>query len=269
MSDYENKKFYQFHINQKDYYVFLKLNYDTNAWSVYITDYYIFPVRENEPLHLTNFNSTRNYTLAHSFFMWLIALFDPMNTNREKNLEILLIGQENFKRFVDTEDVNGVFVAFYEEVADNKKPNNIIPFDKGVMHCPQIQSLIKSEPEGYDLAYDLLSVPHDAWDIICSKDLTEAQKLLKVEDEDPISKLVNGPRQETYGHPFENFTDIGRMWGAILGIPDIDPEKIALCMMATKIARLKNSYHEDGEVDYYGYEKCLQKVIERKNTLKK
>jgi hypothetical protein len=87
--------------------------------------------------------------------------------------------------------------------------------------------------------------------------------------EDRIDKLVNGPRQETYGHPFDNFTDIGRMWGAILGIPDITPEKIALCMMATKIARLKNSYHEDGEVDYFGYEKCLRIIVEKRKELNK
>lgn len=80
-------------------------------------------------------------------------------------------------------------------------------------------------------------------------------------------ELVNGERQSTYGHPYQNFTDIGRIWGSILNIPDIDPEQVALMMMGVKLARLKNKYHLDGIVDFVGYENCLDQIIAKKNEI--
>lgn len=80
-------------------------------------------------------------------------------------------------------------------------------------------------------------------------------------------ELVNGERQATYGHPYHNFVDIGRIWGSILDIPDIDPEKVALMMMGVKISRLKHKYHEDGNIDFFGYENCLDQIISYKKKL--
>lgn len=78
------------------------------------------------------------------------------------------------------------------------------------------------------------------------------------------AELVNGERQSVYGSPYQNFSDIGRIWGAILNIPDIDPEQVALMMMGVKLARLKNKYHDDGIVDFLGYENCLAQIVEKK-----
>jgi len=80
-------------------------------------------------------------------------------------------------------------------------------------------------------------------------------------------RLVNTERQNVYGHPYDNLSDIGKIWGAILGIPPIDPEKVALCMMGTKIARLKMNYHDDGVVDYKGYENCLKMIVDKRKEL--
>lgn len=66
-------------------------------------------------------------------------------------------------------------------------------------------------------------------------------------------RLINGARQEDYGHPLDDFTKTGRMWGAILGLPDIEPEKIGLMMVALKISRELNWHKRDNLVDGCGY----------------
>ncbi len=82
-------------------------------------------------------------------------------------------------------------------------------------------------------------------------------------------RLVSLDRQEQYGHPYNNFTDIGRFWGTILGIPDIAPETVALMMAALKIAREKFKPHRDNRVDMAGYAKVIDLILERKKELEK
>lgn len=65
--------------------------------------------------------------------------------------------------------------------------------------------------------------------------------------------LVHGPRQESYGHPFDDLTRTGRMWGAILGTADIPAETVALCLVAVKISREVNGHKHDNLVDMAGY----------------
>jgi hypothetical protein len=67
------------------------------------------------------------------------------------------------------------------------------------------------------------------------------------------SRLVNGPRQQSYGHPKDNFTDIGRIWGALLQIDDIPPAKVALMMAGLKLAREIYKPSLDSKVDCIGY----------------
>lgn len=76
--------------------------------------------------------------------------------------------------------------------------------------------------------------------------------------------LVNGPRQEAYGHPFDNFGRAGRMWGAILGIADVTPEQVALCMVALKMSRECHQPGDDNVVDAMGYLDCLGIIKDRR-----
>ena len=76
--------------------------------------------------------------------------------------------------------------------------------------------------------------------------------------------LINGPRQGAYGHPLDDFTKTGRIWGAILGIPDVPAEKVALCMTGVKISREVNLPKRDNRVDGAGYWGCLDKVVEER-----
>ena len=67
-------------------------------------------------------------------------------------------------------------------------------------------------------------------------------------------KEVLDDRQREYGSARKNFTSIGRMWGALLSVPDISPEVVALMFDAAKSVRLiANPEHEDSWLDKEGY----------------
>jgi hypothetical protein len=66
-------------------------------------------------------------------------------------------------------------------------------------------------------------------------------------------RLIFGDRQAAYGHPFDDFTRTGRIWGAILGIPDVPPELVGLCMVGVKLSREVNHPKRDNRTDGAGY----------------
>lgn len=85
-------------------------------------------------------------------------------------------------------------------------------------------------------------------------------------EETPIQeadRIVDGARQADYGHPIDDFTRTGRMWGAIMGVSDIDPAVVSLCMLAVKMSREVNRPKRDNRVDMHGYTKTLEMVRER------
>lgn len=71
---------------------------------------------------------------------------------------------------------------------------------------------------------------------------------------DTAKKLVGGDRRAIYGDAAEDFTRTGKMWAAILGLDEVTPEQVALCMAALKMGRLCNTVnHLDSWVDGIGY----------------
>ena len=77
-------------------------------------------------------------------------------------------------------------------------------------------------------------------------------------------RLIFGDRQHDYGHPLDDFTRTGRMWGAILGIPDVAPELVGLCMVAVKVSREVNHPKRDNRTDGPGYFGCVDMVHEER-----
>ena len=76
-------------------------------------------------------------------------------------------------------------------------------------------------------------------------------------------ELVDGDREAAYGHPFDDFSRTGRIWGAILGVPDVPPEKVALCLVGVKLAREVHQHGRDNLTDAAGYLRCAEKVYDR------
>lgn len=73
-----------------------------------------------------------------------------------------------------------------------------------------------------------------------------------------------GAREGTYGHPLDDFTKTGKMWGAILGTEPIPPETVGLMMVAVKISREVNQPKRDNRVDGAGYFLTVDRVHEER-----
>lgn len=76
-------------------------------------------------------------------------------------------------------------------------------------------------------------------------------------------KIVNGDRQQAYGHPSQDFANIAKMAEPILE-SDLTPElKHALYMVQVKISRLLNTpEHRDSLVDIAGYVMTYEMILE-------
>ena len=66
-------------------------------------------------------------------------------------------------------------------------------------------------------------------------------------------RLVYTEREGSYGPPEATLRRIGRVWGALLELPDIPPEKVAELMVGLKMARQVHSHKRDNLVDAAGY----------------
>ena len=68
-------------------------------------------------------------------------------------------------------------------------------------------------------------------------------------------------RQQNYGHPLANFTEIAKRWSLTLKTP-VTPTQVALCMIDLKVSRLShNPNHQDSLLDILGYAICLSEVV--------
>lgn len=93
---------------------------------------------------------------------------------------------------------------------------------------------------------------------------------------DEANSLINGNRQEAYGHPLENFTDIADLWTAYLRVKAYDFQKaeadteaptdslaaedVAMMQALLKIAREAKHPKRDNQVDGAGYLGCLELI---------
>ena len=73
-------------------------------------------------------------------------------------------------------------------------------------------------------------------------------------------RLVHGDRGADYGHPVHDFTRTGRIWAAVLGLPEVTPQQVALCMIGVKMSREVNRPKRDNRVDIAGYVETLDMV---------
>ena len=75
------------------------------------------------------------------------------------------------------------------------------------------------------------------------------------------SELVDGDRQEDYGHPIDNHTRTAKMWSALLGV-EVTAEQVCLCMVALKLSRQCHKPKRDNLVDGCGYLRNVEMIEE-------
>ena len=87
---------------------------------------------------------------------------------------------------------------------------------------------------------------------------------------DEAGGLVDGPRQEVYGHPADDFSAVTAAAWALGVLPagvHVDKEAPlhhALYMILVKIQRLvQTPDHHDSIVDIAGYARTYEKILER------
>lgn len=68
--------------------------------------------------------------------------------------------------------------------------------------------------------------------------------------------IAQTERMKDYGHPKENFTLVGKMWGSYLD-REISAKDVAVLMVLFKAARLKKGYKKDTVEDIRGYADCM------------
>ena len=79
-------------------------------------------------------------------------------------------------------------------------------------------------------------------------------------------QLTNGPRQEQYGHPWDDYNHVRRLFSVLTNHKyNLTVHEAVLYMVCVKLARLMKSLdiekmHEDSLVDAIGYLNCLHMV---------
>tara|TARA_R110000744_G_scaffold289502_3_gene400396 strand:- start:1051 stop:1329 length:279 start_codon:yes stop_codon:yes gene_type:complete len=84
--------------------------------------------------------------------------------------------------------------------------------------------------------------------------MTKAEPLNRTDVLLTAVNLINGDREEDYGTPQDNFTNIAQRWSQTVGVT-IKPWQVALMMADLKIARMSTTGkpHQDSFVDIAGY----------------
>ena len=86
-------------------------------------------------------------------------------------------------------------------------------------------------------------------------------------------KLVNGPRQDAYSHPLDDYNKVAALFKQMTGI-DLTAQQAVTFMICVKLARIatnarRGRWHHDSVVDTAGYLACLSMIHTRQQDLKK
>ena len=86
-------------------------------------------------------------------------------------------------------------------------------------------------------------------------------------------QLTKGPRQDQYGHPWDDYNHVRRLFSTLTNYKhNLTVQEAILFMVCVKMARLMKSLniekmHEDSLVDAIGYLNCLH-MADAKETLR-
>ena len=99
----------------------------------------------------------------------------------------------------------------------------------------------------------------------------EEAEVTKEEPQSPCliaHSLVNGPRGEAYGHPYDDYARTARLFFDMTGKHLTVTEAVKF-MICVKLSREANKHGRDNLIDVVGYVECLAKVIDRQKEIDK
>ena len=70
-----------------------------------------------------------------------------------------------------------------------------------------------------------------------------------------------GERNDSYDHPFPNFSKIAEVWSVLLGIK-VTPAQVGLLMIGMKLVRENHKSKRDNLVDIAGYARTIERLDE-------
>jgi len=104
----------------------------------------------------------------------------------------------------------------------------------------------------------MLGIPCLAFETMSPLGAAEPEPILH-----EASRLVHGDRNRDYTHPWDDFTRVGRIWGALLNQDPISPRLVGCMLAGLKLSRESQVPKRDNRVDLAGYAECLEMVDER------
>ena len=75
------------------------------------------------------------------------------------------------------------------------------------------------------------------------------------------ARLVDGIKQEDYGHPKKDFSRTAKLWSGYFGF-DVTMYDVPMCLILMKVSRQKNLRKRDNPVDIAGYARTVEKLDE-------
>jgi hypothetical protein len=86
---------------------------------------------------------------------------------------------------------------------------------------------------------------------------------------DEAAAIVNGDRQQQYGHPSVHFARVATGWETIFADGIFDEERVALAMVWFKMCRQLQASKQDNIIDAIGYLLTVDMCANRKAELDK
>jgi hypothetical protein len=150
----------------------------------------------------------------------------------------------------------------------------IFNWDEGVKllktaHAPRENKIGEAAPATAPQYDPVINIQHE-WEEfwLNSEDFNGGEEDTELPHRE-AERLVLGDRQQSYGHPIDNFTANAHMWSGTLYYklkPNqvITPEDVALMMLQVKVAREINRKKRDNITDSHGYLMTYQMVLDEK-----